>query len=76
MTVRQLLAASDSDELSEWYAYHLLEPFGPLVEDMRHAVRCGIAAKADPAEFAYRPPAPEPGPEELAAKIKRAFGIT
>jgi hypothetical protein len=30
MTVRELLARTDSVELSEWIAYYRLEPFGPL----------------------------------------------
>lgn len=35
MTVRQLLASMDSEELTHWMGFERIEPFGGLVEDFR-----------------------------------------
>ena len=29
-----------SEQVSEWYAYYTLHPFGPELADIRHAVLC------------------------------------
>jgi hypothetical protein len=37
-TVRQLLAQISSEELTEWRAYSMLEPFGEQLADQRHGI--------------------------------------
>lgn len=44
MTVRQLLAQTTSQELTEWRAFYNLEPFGDLVADQRHGIAQSLAA--------------------------------
>ena len=43
-TVRQLLAQISSEELTEWRAYALLEPFGEQVADQRHGIALAALA--------------------------------
>jgi hypothetical protein len=45
MTVRELLARTDSAELTEWRAYYAIEPFGELIADQRHGI--AVAALAN-----------------------------
>ncbi|MFP3890983.1 hypothetical protein [uncultured Ralstonia sp.] len=44
MTVRQLLAAIDSAELTEWMAYDRLDPFGEARADLRAGIIASAAA--------------------------------
>lgn len=50
-TVAQLLAEISSQELTEWRAYALLEPFGEPVADQRHGIALAALANLhrDPA---------------------------
>jgi len=43
-TVRQLLAQISSDELTEWRAYSMLEPFGEQLADQRHGIALAALA--------------------------------
>lgn len=47
MTVRELLAQTDSRELSEWMAYYRLEPWGCEVEDLRAGIIASTIANAN-----------------------------
>ncbi|WP_454737591.1 phage tail assembly protein T [Cupriavidus necator] len=44
MTVRQLLAATDSAELTEWMAYERIDPFGEGRADLRAGIIASAAA--------------------------------
>jgi hypothetical protein len=46
-TVRQLLREIDSAELTEWYAFYQLEPFGSLIDDERHGVAVATLANVN-----------------------------
>ena len=50
MTVAQLLGSIGSHELMEWEQYAQLEPFGPMIEDLRAglAPAATINANRDP----------------------------
>lgn len=43
-TVAQLLAEISSQELAEWRAYALLEPFGEQLADQRHGIALAALA--------------------------------
>jgi hypothetical protein len=43
-TVRQLLAQISSEELTEWRAYSMLEPFGEQLADQRHGIALAALA--------------------------------
>jgi hypothetical protein len=43
-TVRQLLAQISSEELTEWRAYSVLEPFGEQLADQRHGIALAALA--------------------------------
>lgn len=47
MTVRELLAQIDSRELSEWWAFYQLEPWGCETEDLRSGVVAATVANAN-----------------------------
>jgi hypothetical protein len=47
MTVRELLARTDSAELTEWKAYYAIEPFGELVADQRHGLATSVLANVN-----------------------------
>lgn len=57
--MRQLLAEIDSAELTEWFAYYTLEPFGELIADQRHGIATSVLANInrDPRrkKDAYKP---------------------
>jgi len=44
MTVKELLARADSQELSEWRAFYNLEPFGANAEFLGHAITASTFA--------------------------------
>jgi hypothetical protein len=44
MTVRELLARTDSRELAEWQAYFRLEPFGEARADLRAGIIASTVA--------------------------------
>ena len=44
-SVKQLLAQFDSEELGQWMAYSVIEPFGEEIADMRHGI--AVAALAN-----------------------------
>lgn len=46
MTVRELLDRIDSRELSQWIAYHNIEPWGDEREDLRHGIRAAVTANS------------------------------
>jgi hypothetical protein len=58
-TVRQLLADISSEELTEWRAYSMLEPFGEQLADQRHGIALAALANLhrDPQcrRLPYRP---------------------
>jgi hypothetical protein len=47
MTVRELLARTDSAELTEWRAYYAIEPFGELIADQRHGIATAVLANVN-----------------------------
>ena len=47
MPVRELLARTGSDELTEWMAFYQLEPFGDLRADLRSGVIASTFANAN-----------------------------
>jgi len=44
MTVRQLLESVDSRELSEWAAYHSIEPIGSFRSDLQAGIVASVMA--------------------------------
>ena len=46
MPVRELLARTGSDELTEWMAFYQLEPFGDFRADLRSAIIASTLANA------------------------------
>lgn len=46
MSVRECQARIDSAEFSEWTAYYNLEPFGPRVQALGHAITAQTVANA------------------------------
>ena len=47
MTVKELLERIDSKELSEWAAYHSLEPFGYLRSDLQAGIVASTMANCN-----------------------------
>ena len=47
MPVRELLARTGSDELTEWMAFYQLEPFGDMRADLRSGVIASTFANAN-----------------------------
>lgn len=89
MTVRELLARTDSRELAEWQAYAALEPFGEGRADLRAAEITWMMAnlwrgknqKVQPLQdFVLAAPGEagadedEMTPERMLAAAKAAFG--
>lgn len=84
MTVRELLSRIGSDELTEWMAFHALEPFGDVRADYRAGVIASTFANAHRAAsappfrpddfmpFVDRPPPPD-DPKINVAKFKALF---
>ena len=72
MTVRELLSRIDSRELSEWFAYYRLNPWGQERADLRAGTIAATVANAmgcggfKPSDFmpTYGPP-PEEKPKTL-----------
>jgi len=56
MTVRELLARTDSRELSEWMAYFSMEPWGTEIEDWRAGMIASVIANANRDEKKRRKP--------------------
>jgi len=56
MTVRELLARTDSRELSEWMAFFSLEPWGCEVDDWRFGMLASVIANANRDEKKRRKP--------------------
>lgn len=81
MTVEHLLKTISSEELSEWLAFHSLEPWGEDRADLRAAIGHSLFYNANskhpksPIDFmAYTPPKPQQTPEEMR-KVIRQLGI-
>lgn len=47
MTVKELLARIDSQELTEWMAYYSLEPWGTESEDLRTGIIASTIANVN-----------------------------
>jgi len=84
MTVAELLARMDSDEMTEWIAYAQLDPFGSVRGDLQAGVIASTVANAsrdpkkrrqpfEPKDFLLQFAAEgkrEKTPDELLAKVK------
>lgn len=66
MTVRELLARIDSAELTEWFAYDTLEPFG----EVRADYRAGIIA-AQITNHSFSPPREAAQPSDFCPRFDR-----
>jgi hypothetical protein len=55
-TVRQLLSQIDSYELTEWFAYYSIEPFGEERADLRAATMACTVANAAGGRGKNKPP--------------------
>lgn len=80
MTVGELLARTDSRELSEWMAYYRLEPFGEFRADVRAGMVASTFANVhrkrgaqpfSPLDFLAFPE-PEP-PKDMNTQVKEIF---
>lgn len=68
MPVRELLARTDSRELSEWQAYAQIEPFGDLRADLRAGIVAATVANTARDRKKRRQPFK---PEEFMPKFDR-----
>jgi hypothetical protein len=88
-TVRELLARVDSHELTEWMAFHNLDPWGEYRADLRAGIVASTVAnvntvrgrKFKPSDFMVdylKRPEPEPKTVEelkdMAVRITAMFG--
>jgi len=83
-TVGRLLDEIGSDELTEWQAFALLEPFGGTVDDLRAGLAPAAALNLNRAEgkepisalafFPWHDKEPEPEPEPASPEeVARAW---
>lgn len=82
MTVRELLARMDSQELAEWMAFYELEPWGEVRADwrvgnvaalLRNIHRSEDERTFSPQDFMWKDPEPEdprPGWQRLLDKVR------
>jgi hypothetical protein len=78
-----LLEVLTARQFSDWLNFAAVEPFGPLVDDMRHGALCAAVVgphlksgvTAEPRQFMFRPPPePEMTPEQTVACFRSLLG--
>lgn len=83
MTVKELMSRIDSAELSEWIAYHRLEPFGQDRQDYPASIVASTVANVNrgkstplfkPSQFLPRFGGKDSGKGQSLDDMKAAFG--
>lgn len=79
----EMLDDLTAQQWADWLEFYSVEPFGPLIDDMRHGMLCAVAlaphmkkgTAPDPGQYMMgRREAPELTPEQTVAFFKAALG--